>query len=236
MSSFYRIFPDNENISLKVSGAHINRVEYHLKHDVVAFITAFRKGFSANENLRRNEKLRQELNNLGCGYIRVLGCYPELHDGKKETVKEKSFIVICNEVKQLADEKDKIEESDEFKENILKLGYKYNQDSVLIRYYIGEGQFKTQELGTNVLPPGNPVNKEFTGEITTDYLASYWTRIHNNTFSMVEKDDDNPDKQASLSFDFAMENASRYNDFKTGGRWRTYSATVSSIRKCNYRI
>ena len=215
MSSFYRIFPDNENISLK------NRVEYHLKHDVVAFITAFRKVFSANENLRRNEKLRQELNNLGCGYIRVLGCYPELHDGKKETVKEKFFIVICNEVKQLADEKDKIEESDEFKEIILKLGYKYNQDSVLIRYYIGEGQFKTQELGTNVLPPGNPVNKEFTGEITTDYLASYWT---------------NSDKQASLSFDFAMENASRYNDFKTGGRWRTYSATVSSIRKCNYRI
>ena len=195
--------------------SEINRIQLHFEQNVAAIITAFRHDCTLDENIKRNAKLKNTLDEFNCGYISIIDCYPELHAVKADF--EKYFIVICNEFHQLKEEKGKLEESNDFKEKMLRLGYKYSQNSVIIRYYAGQGQFKTQRLGTDVLPPDNPVITDFTGNM--------YSEITENVLN-----------KKPFSLDFTKENASRYNDFKTGSRWRTYSAAASSLKKCRYRI
>lgn len=195
--------------------SEINRIQLHFEQNIAAIITAFRQECTLDENIKRNAKLKKTLDEFNCGYISIIACYPEPHTEKAGF--EKYFIVICNEFHQLKEEKDKLEESNDFKDKMLRLAYKYSQNSVIIRYYAGQGQFKNQRLGTDILPPDNPVIKDFAGNMCLEITENV---LNKKTFSL----------------DFTKENASRYNDFKTGSRWRIYSAAESSLKKSRYRI
>lgn len=217
-------------ITLKARGANVNRIRQHLQNDGgVCFITAFLKINDIATNNALNKELEQDLRRLGYGIIKVIGGYPETQpSGEIVNVVEKSFVVVDNNTKRATNEQAKVQFADEFKKDMLYLCNKYNQNSVLIRYYAGDGKYET-----GFLDQGGNLS-EMSNEITFKGLENAWTSIHNKTFRLKEVDELTPqDKQSSLDFDFTDENRCIF-DFKTGNEWRVRNSIKSRIRKAGF--
>ena len=117
----------------QISEASLSRVWEKLNNVDFAIITAYRKAFSKEENVKRNRELRSELN------VKKLGSYPlvghwrecELTDvpwdkcpvDKLHDVIERSYLVPRNKDVSV----------DEFKKLIFDLGKKYEQDGVVVK-------------------------------------------------------------------------------------------------------
>lgn len=101
-----------------------------------AMLTAFRGDKTVAENNKRNKKLESDLRSAGYGYSKMKGAYVEDYgtDDAKD-VSEASFFVIGNS----PDDK-------EMKDVIVKLGKKYEQDSV---FFKPVGKDNGMLIGTN---------------------------------------------------------------------------------------
>ena len=191
-------------------GANVNRIYKHLQEHCVCFITAFRQIYDIAENNKRNEKLYHDLRALGYGIIKVIGGFPEKQpDGSTKKATEKSFVVVANEVDKAINEKSKVEFSNQFKDDMMGLCKKYEQENILIRYYEGDNKYITGFL----YPSGNI--EEMSNNITFKDLEDYWTRIHNKVFRIKTLDED---KKIESSFDFSEEDRCCF-DFSTGNEW-----------------
>lgn len=225
-------------ITVKARGANVNRIRQHLQNDGgVCFITAFRNVNDIATNNALNKELEQDLRGLGLGIIKLIGGYPETQpSGEIKKVVEKSFVVVDNNTKRATNEEAKVKFATEFKQNMQYLCSKYNQNSVLIRYYVGNGEYKTGFLDPN----GNL--SEMSNEITFQGLQDYWSKIHNKTFRVMEVGEaqEKAEKQerekglyASLDFDFSEANNCIF-DFDTGNAWRVRHSIQTRIKQAGY--
>lgn len=132
---------------LKEAGAGLSRIYKHMSDHDTGMITAFRylkdatkedtpdNRYTKKENLQRNKSLLLKLQSLGYGVISVSGVYIENYKQPNAIeVAENTFFVI--------DLKDK----GNLKKDLLKLGEKFDQDSIL---FIPKGGKKSILIGTN---------------------------------------------------------------------------------------
>ena len=93
------------------------------KDDVnVCFITAYKYNRPEEENAKLNEELYKDLRRLGYGLSKSMGGYKYKDDDAKDQIgHEPSFKVAARN------------NSEEFKEDMLALGRKYDQESILLK-------------------------------------------------------------------------------------------------------
>jgi hypothetical protein len=97
----------------------LSRLYTHIeKGRSVAFISAHRGDLKTPENNKRAKLLKADIKKTGNTPVPVRGEYVEDHKGKKIKVKEKTFMVVADNFAKL-------------KKDIMKLGMKYDQDSIL---------------------------------------------------------------------------------------------------------
>lgn len=125
-------------------------INFHLKRGF-AMLTAFRSEYSLAENRSRNRQLANDLKQLGYSYVKVTGGYietitpdnpnwedadviPGRDDIRQLPIMEESFLVTMFNIKtnEVADYKT-------FKDDMIDLGIKYEQDSVLVSPPVGMG-------------------------------------------------------------------------------------------------
>ena len=112
MLSFKRYISEAASRSLSRLYTHIE------KGRAVAFISAHRGDLKTPENNKRAKSLKADIKKTGNTPVPVRGEYVEDHEGKKIKVKEKTFMVVADSFAKL-------------KRDIMKLGMKYDQDSIL---------------------------------------------------------------------------------------------------------
>jgi hypothetical protein len=97
----------------------LSRLYTHIeKGRSVAFISAHRGDLKTPENNKRAKTLKADIKTARLAPVPVRGEYVEDHEGKKIKVKEKTFMVVADNFMQL-------------KKQMMKLGIKYDQDSIL---------------------------------------------------------------------------------------------------------
>lgn len=191
------------------AGANINRIQQHLNEDCICFLNAFklnrsefnsikdervRKEKILAKNREENKKLFSAIKSLQYGVIKIGGGYT--YDNN-QIASEESFIVINNNIKKAQTEEDKVKLSQQFKDEMRYLCNKYGQESVLIRYYIGDGNYECGLMDSS----GNIVTN-LTNNITFKDLESFWSTTHGRKFRVKE-----------ANFDFKDEN----NEIYQGG-------------------
>ena len=219
-------------ITLKARGANVNRIRQHLQNSGgVCFITAFRNVNDIATNNALNKELEQDLRGLGYGIIKITGGYPEKQEpsGDIVNVVEKSFVVVDNNTRRITNEENKVKSGEEFKNEMQYLCSKYNQNSVLIRWYVGDGKYKTGFLDAqgNLSPMSN--------EITFQELKENWSKIHNHLFRLMPEDEAKEKNKlySSLDFDFSEENRCIF-DFHTGNEWRIRYIIKNRIKRAGF--
>ena len=112
MLSFKKYISEAASRSLSRLYTHIE------KGRTVAFISAHRGDLKTPENNKRAKSLKADIKKTGNTPVPVRGEYVEDHEGKKIKVKEKTFMVVADSFAKL-------------KRDMMKLGIKYDQDSIL---------------------------------------------------------------------------------------------------------
>jgi hypothetical protein len=103
--------------------SNLSRIHQHTKESNIGILTAFRGEFDIKQNSSRNKELQSAIRSNGFGFIPVAGHYIENKGSSDERdVIEDSFIVISNK-----------DDSDKLKKFLIKMGVKYNQDSILYK-------------------------------------------------------------------------------------------------------
>ena len=179
---------ENWNNFLNESG--LSRVHQHIGAHDTAVITAFRNDPSSDEgcvepippgeqeesplkaNKARNRNLKAVLLKMGYGVRRVDGSYIENFDDadNRKEVSEESFFVV-----NLKDDPD-------FNNNIVKLGQKFCQDSVLLIPQGGDGAFL---IGTNESWPCLG-EKDTVGRFEGGKEAEFMSRVKGRPFVFKE--------------------------------------------------
>ena len=146
----------------------------------------------------------------------------------KEFEKELNTNGILEDEKLLELE-EKLEELEDLKKQqakqffyqMMALKDKFKQTSILIRYYLGDGEFDTILIENNI-----PTH--YRNVMTTQNLIDYWSKIHKTKFKLP-RGIDTSKKQAALypqfRLDYTYENRS-ISDFSGQGRgpwWERYS-------------
>lgn len=101
--------------------ASLSRIWSHIeKGNSLGIVTAFRAEYAeGNENPKRNKKLQSDISSAGFGYFPMKGVYVEDFGGENpKKVREDSFFIISDKPERL-------------KDFLIKMGKKYEQDSVL---------------------------------------------------------------------------------------------------------
>jgi hypothetical protein len=82
------------NIKKELQESSLSRIWQHIVNPETSFavISAFREEFSEEENLKRHEKLKQQIRSLGYGLIEQKSGY-SYEDNKNVIVDEKSFFI-----------------------------------------------------------------------------------------------------------------------------------------------
>lgn len=108
----------DETIGDKITDFNLNRG--------FAMISAFRSEYTLEQNRNYNKQLASRLKFLGYYFIKVTGCYTENIESSSSILVE-SFLVPVYDIKT----KESID-FDTFKSDIVELGKKFKQDSVLV--------------------------------------------------------------------------------------------------------
>ena len=108
----------NANVT---SSPTLEEAESAFKKYNCAILTAFRGGYTIDENLARNEKLKEDMNALTMSFRPVNGCYREAD--WQFPCEEYCFFVFNGDTTQ----------SRKFFEQVYQLSAKYNQDSFLYK-------------------------------------------------------------------------------------------------------
>ena len=179
---------ENWNNFLNESG--LSRVHQHISAHDTAVITAFRNDPSSTEgcvdsappgeqeesplkaNKARNRNLKAVLLRMGYGVTRVDGSYIENFDDvdNRKEVSEESFFVV------------NLKDDPGFNNNIVNLGQKFCQDSVLLIPQGGDAAFL---LGTNESWPGLG-EKDPVGRFEGGKEAEFMSRVKGRPFVFKE--------------------------------------------------
>lgn len=140
-----------------------------------AIFTAFRGGFTLEENIERNNKLRADMDQLGLNYRPVDGCYKEAE--MEHVVKEYCFFVVKRENVS----------AEEFFTHAYRLSEKYEQDCFL---YKRSGFQKTAFLVATT----DSGRQDLCGDIRFAgqffeyvYDVGAWTACSDGRFAFVQK-------------------------------------------------
>ena len=165
------------------------RLVKKMEQQPIGVITAFRSCRSKEVNRKRNKALEGDLRAAGIQHYKALGRYIEGFKTDKEIpVDEEVFIVFYPKAKD--------GDSEELLKVLKRLGYKYNQDSILFKpagdsegyLYRTQDEDRDCEVGTPIDWPskdGTPMGK-FRIRHT-----QFETAFHNKLFSFVNaKSDD----------------------------------------------
>lgn len=145
-----------------ITESSLSRIWSKTQESDCACISAFRGGLTKSENKARSSQLLQNLLHLGYSVTKIKGSYIEkTEDGKDIEVSEDSYFVA------------NLGHDQRFVKNIKKLGFKYDQDSVLI---VPQGGKDAYLFGTNTTGyPGKGVKEKVGsasyGKITQEYFS-----------------------------------------------------------------
>lgn len=184
--------------------ASLGRIIQHLaKNRSLAMITAFRGGNSRNKNKARNKDLAKLLRDSKYGFFPIEGHYPEVHEPEeigsgdsgyerlKDTIrsgdarrvvnpitsdneftqqgKEESFFVIDNK-----------DDPIQFRDFMIELGRKFDQDSVFYRDPIGHCFFLyTSNVNGKLIGELQKIN----GNLLLDDLGDFFSKIKGKSFT-----------------------------------------------------
>lgn len=151
----------------------LSRILQKYKESDCACISAFRGGFTKQENKSRSNKLLQMILHLGYSVTKIKGAYIEkTSDGKDLEVSEEQFFV------QNPQNLDK-----NFFDNIKKLGIKFDQDSVLL---IPMDQ-TAYLFGTNSTGYPGKGQKQIVGQISFGSVTQeYFSRVGGRAFEFKQ--------------------------------------------------
>lgn len=158
----YKEFLQNNNLE----ESSLSRVFAHSKETgSFGVLTAFRGGYSLTQNRKRNKEIEGALKNAGYGFTKVKGSYPEEQDdGTTIRVDEESFIIIL----------DKTQDSTKFKDFLIRLGKKYDQDSVL---YKARGTENAILIGTNKSDFPGYMKEVNLGKWSVNRASEFYTKM-----------------------------------------------------------
>ena len=109
----------------QIHESSLSRIQRKVEKHTSGTISAFRNEFTRKENLGRNKEMGAYLRTKGYSVTKIVGSWEEtLSNNEKKTVNEESFFVSNQKVE--GDDKGELES------DLMKLGKKYDQDSVLI--------------------------------------------------------------------------------------------------------
>lgn len=97
---------------------------------IFGIVSSFRAGNSLDENMKLYSELEEDIKMLGRGYVKAEGGYVEENDTVKNTVSELSFIITD---KLPEDIEAREAEMKKFKKEMIMLGVKYDQDTVMYK-------------------------------------------------------------------------------------------------------
>jgi hypothetical protein len=203
-------------------GANYNRIQQHLNDDCICFITAYLPFYDPEDKQKNmsickqeNEKLEREIaNRLKYSFIKVKGHYTytvhneETNTDERFPFDEESFMVISNtfrEAKKKGNESLMIKEGNEFKEKMIKLRDMFKQESILIRYYKGNGEFTTEIRYSAEAKAAGRNDFILSNKMTEQEIKDYWTTHKHTRFILKDGTDDSQIKLASLEFDCTFE-------------------------------
>lgn len=151
-------------IKQELSESKLSRVWQHVEGDKsFAFVSANRSEYSDKENKKRSAQLKQDIRKLKLGFIEMKGGFVETSkdkDGKeiKVTVEEDSFLI-----------------PNISKKDVIMLGNKYEQDSVLFK---DKNQFlelatkdNSGKVLTNFKLKSGKENLNFSKEIISNFFS-----------------------------------------------------------------
>lgn len=153
-----------------INEATFSKLYRNMQDKTVGILTAYRQGYSSNVNKQRNKELEQDLRSAGLGFNKVTGFYKEAGE---DTVSQETSIVVYTD-------KDK-----EWLKNLLvKLGDKYEQDSILI-VDKENGAFLVGATGNDVnLPKGKEIP---IGKFTPSKVADIYSKMGKDSFVFESK-------------------------------------------------
>jgi hypothetical protein len=148
----------------KIDESSMSRIWQHIEDSNTRFgvITAYRNTRTPNENQQLQEQLKDEVRDMGYGYIAMYGGYTYDEGGKVETAKEPSIFVPNISKKEIMD-----------------LGEKYDQDSIIFK---GNNEFAM--ISTN---PSKGIGKKMVSfykesgrdnlEFDEEKLKQFWSEL-----------------------------------------------------------
>ena len=154
-----------------INEASLGRVYQHITRNAsksFAILTAFRGGYSKQENLQRNKKLQGDVRSLGNGFFKVKGYWVECQDPDIEYSK-------CPDDMKVPVVEDSLFVPNITRKEAVKLGKKYDQDAVI---YMGEETDNQVEL---VSKSGSSIMK--LGKFSPSKIAQAYTRIKGSSFT-----------------------------------------------------
>lgn len=189
-----------KSIKKVLQESNLNRIENFIKNYEVGIISAWRgqlanetpntftpyniskkndigsvkvngEQFTTNEKKFYNRELKAALLRLNYGVTNVRGSYVEEDFGESQ---EESFFVV------------NLHSDPSFKENLIKLGEYYNQDSI---FYSPQGELQGYLIGTNNSDFPGYGNEVLAGSLLTNVMSQFMSRIGNKGFSFTNGED-----------------------------------------------
>ena len=201
---------------------HYKRIQKYLNEDCICFITAYLPFYDPEDKQKNmsickqeNEKLEHEIAVwLEYSFIKIKGHYTyTIHNEETNTDEsfpfdEESFMVISNTFIDAVEEGNEslmLKEGNEFKEKMINLRDKFGQESVLIRYYKGNGEFTAEKKYSAKAKAAGRNDFILSNKMTEQEIKDYWITHKHTRFVLKDGTDDSQIKLASLEFDCTFE-------------------------------
>lgn len=172
-------------------------------HDAAGYgmISASRQSLPESENITRTQELKYTLKKLGYSYIPVYGGYKE--EGQEKAGLELSLIVYPYDIvsKTYAD-------FDQFIDDLLDLGNKFNQDSILIKEPNDKPKYIECKTGN--------VMVSFDSHKLNDVDSDYFTALKKWSDMSLNKKEQKWDKGSPQRFTFEAYIEEQPNQFASG--------------------
>lgn len=152
----------------------MGRVYKHMENNrPMAILTGFRykdeqgNVLTLSQNRARNNKIKAELQKMNFGYVQVKGAYIERDNdtGEGVEVTEESLLVMGE-----------VGKADELKAIAIKLGKKFNQDSIFFRDDKGQAMLISTRKDSFVGPIGSI---DRLGRFVPKQIGDYYTKLKN---------------------------------------------------------
>jgi len=163
-------FKDLPDLPVNLTESGLSRIHSKMEMNHVGAISGFRGERTHAENMAVHRALRAKLVSMGYDVTEVVGSYVENYDTPEANeVKEQSLFVTCRSG----------QECDNLEADLVALGQKYNQDSILFKP-AGESAYLVGTSQTAEWPPfGEKVN---VGKPAMGKLAQFMSRVKNRPF------------------------------------------------------